>query len=217
MTALASRPAPRLAVLFAALLTCIVAQASIPEPRFVVLVTLDGVRVQELFGGMDPVIANAPGAQSGIYDAAVTRQRWWHETREARREALMPFFWKTLAPAGMVLGNQALGSKVTVRNDQWFSYPGYSEMMTGQPQAEVKSNDFVRYPHRTVLEYLRESLGLDYHEVAQIGSWEGLRYAASSRDGAFFMNGGREAIPAELSTPETDLYVELRRQVQQFW
>ena len=74
----------------------------------------------------------------------------------------MPFFWKTLVPAGVVLGNQAKGSKVTVQNDQWFSYPGYSEMLTGRPQPDVKSNDFVRYPHRTVLEHAREALGLEH-------------------------------------------------------
>ena len=183
----------------------------------VILVTLDGVRVQEFFGGMDAVIAKAPEAESGIYDAEVTTKRWWRETPEARREVLMPFIWKTLAPAGMVLGNQAKGSKVTVGNDQWFSYPGYSEILTGQAQPDVKSNDFVRYPHRTVLEYAREALSLKPTEVAQIGSWDGFKYAASSRDGAFFMSGARDPVPAALTTPEIDLYNGLRQQVQQLW
>jgi hypothetical protein len=191
--------------------------ADVPTGQNVILVTLDGVRVQEVFGGMDPVIANAPDEQSGIYEAEVTRKRWWRDTPEERREALMPFFWKTLAPAGMVLGNQAKGSKVTVRNDQWFSYPGYSEILTGEPQPDVRSNDFVRYPHRTVLEHAREALKLGYADIAQVGSWDGFKYAASSRDGAFFMNGGREAVAPALSTPAIDLYVGLRRHVQQLW
>jgi len=209
--------AGRAAALLVACIAFAGAQAETPGQRHVVLVTLDGVRVQELFGGMDPVIANASGAESGIYDSEVTKQRWWRDTPEGRREALMPFFWNTLVPSGMVLGNQAKGSKVTVQNSQWFSYPGYSEMMTGEPQPTVTSNDFVRYPHRTVLEHAREALGLEYAKVAQIGSWDGLKYAASSGDGAFFMNGGRDAVPAALSTPEIDLYVDLRQQVQQFW
>jgi len=203
-----------------ALATLLLAGTAASEPsgdRFVVLVTLDGVRVQEIFAGMDPVIANAPEAQSGIYDAEVTRNRWWRDTPEARREALMPFFWKSLAPAGIVLGNQSRGSRVTVRNDQWFSYPGYSEILTGRAQPDVKSNDFVRYPHRTVLEHARDELGLGHAQVAQIGSWDGFKYAAASRDDAFFMNGGHEAIPAPLSTPEIDLYVGLRQQIQQLW
>jgi hypothetical protein len=183
----------------------------------IVLVTLDGVRVQEFFGGMDPVIAKAPEAQSGIYDADVSSKRWWRETPEARREALMPFIWKTLAPAGIVLGNQAKGSKVTVRNDQWFSYPGYSEILTGQAQPDVRSNDLIRYPHRTVLEHVLAELRLKPTDVAQIGSWDGFKYAASSRDGAFFMSGARDPVPAALTTPEMDLYNGLRPEIQQLW
>ncbi|MGH8241915.1 MAG: alkaline phosphatase family protein [Steroidobacteraceae bacterium] len=193
------------------------ALAALPADRNLILVTLDGVRTQEIFGGMDPVLANAPEAESGIYDSEVTRKRYWRDTPEARREALMPFFWQTLTPAGMVLGNQAKGSKVTVRNDQWFSYPGYSEILTGEAQPEIKTNDFVRYPHRTVLEHIREILGLVHAKVAQLGSWDGFKYAASSRDGAFFMNGAREPLPPELSTPGIDLLVDLREDVMQLW
>jgi hypothetical protein len=185
--------------------------------RRVILVTLDGVRIQEIFGGMDAVIANAPEAESGISEPEVTKARYWRETPAARREALMPFFWKSLVPAGIVLGNPAKGSPVTVRNDQWFSYPGYSEILTGEPQPDVKSNDFVRYPHRTVLEYLREKLGLGYGDVAQIGSWDGFKCAAAQKDGAFLMNGAREAFPPEYSTPEIDYLVGLRKQVMQLW
>jgi Metalloenzyme superfamily len=193
------------------------ATAEAATDRNVILVTLDGVRIQELFGGMDAVIANAPEAESGIYEIDVTKARYWRETPEARREALMPFFWKTLVPAGMVFGNQAKGSKVTVRNDQWFSYPGYSEILTGEPQPEIKSNDFVRYPHQTVLDYLHSEIGLKPTEVAQIGSWDGFKYAASQKDGTFFMNGAREPVPATLSTPEIDLLVGLRQNVMQLW
>ncbi len=192
------------------------AAADVPD-RHVVLLTLDGVRIQELFAGMDAVIAYAPEADSGIYEIEVTRGRYWRDTAKERREVLMPFFWKTLAPAGMVLGNQALGSKVTVRNDQWFSYPGYSEILTGEPQADVKSNDFVRYPHETVLDYIHRTLELQPTEVAQIGSWDGFKFAASQKDGTFFMNGAYDPVPAELSTPEIELLGGLRRQVMQLW
>ena len=193
------------------------AAADAPDDRRVILVTLDGVRIQEIFGGMDAVIANAPEAESGVYEPEVTKARYWRDTPEARRETLMPFFWKTLAPAGIVLGNPATGSPVTVRNDQWFSYPGYSEILTGEPQPDVKSNDFVRYPHRTVLEYLREKLGLGFGEVVQLGSWDGFKYAAAQKDGAFLMNGAREPFPPEFSTPEIDFLVGLRKQVMQLW
>jgi hypothetical protein len=205
------------AALLALLAAGAAAAADAASDRNIVLVTIDGVRMQEIFGGMDPVLASAPEADSGIYDGAVTKERYWREAPEARREALMPFFWKTLAPAGMVLGNQAKGSKVTVRNDQWFSYPGYSEILTGQPQPEVKSNDFVRYPHRTVLEYVHDQLGLGFGDVAQIGSWDGFKYAASEKDGVFLMNGARDPFPPEYSTAEIDYLVGLRKDVMQLW
>ncbi len=102
----------------------------------VILVTLDGVRIQELFSGMDPSLLGRE-EDSGIYDEEVTRSRYWRETPEERREVLMPFFWKTLAPMGVVLGNKAKGSRVTVKNEHWFSYPGYSEILTGRPQPDV--------------------------------------------------------------------------------
>jgi hypothetical protein len=201
-------------------LTCCLAAACASAgttDRNIVLVTLDGVRIQELFAGMDPVIANAPEAESGIYDPEVTRNRFWRDTPAERREALMPFFWKALAPNGMVLGNPALGSRMTLRNDQWFSYPGYSEILTGEPQPEITSNDFVRYPHETVLDYVHRRLALKPTEVAQIGCWDGFKYAASQKDGTFFMNGAYDLFPPELSTPEIDLLGRLRRQVMELW
>jgi hypothetical protein len=129
----------------------------------------------------------------------------------------MPFFWRKLAPAGMVLGNQAAGSRVTVRNDQWFSYPGYAEILTGQPQPDVVSNDIVRYPHETVLDYVHRKLDLPFTAVAQIGSWDGFKAAASRTDGTFFMNGAYDLVPPELSTPEMDYVGPLRKQVLELW
>jgi hypothetical protein len=193
-----------------------------PDPalapvRNVILVTLDGVRTQEIFGGADETLLNATEADSGIYEADVTRKRYWRSTAQERREALMPFFWQKLAPGGMVLGNQALGSRVTVRNTQWFSYPGYSEILTGQPQPDVLSNDLVRYPHETVLDYIHRKLELPFTAVAQIGSWDGFKMAASRTDGTFFMNGAYDLVPAELSTPEMDYVGPLRKQVLELW
>lgn len=182
----------------------------------VILVTLDGVRIQELFGGMDASLLDRP-EDSGIYDPEVTRPRYWRESPEERREALMPFFWKTLAPMGVVLGNKAKGSSVTVRNQHWFSYPGYSEMLTGRPQPDVTSNDIVRYPHLTLLEFARQKLDLEKKDVAQLGSWDGFEAAAASRDDAFFMSGAYDSVSPELTTPEMDRIAGLRKRVMELW
>lgn len=203
-------------LLYAASLLSAPVTAATHATQNIILVTLDGVRTQEFFSGMDETIA-ASEEDSGIDEIDVVRKRYWRPTPEARREALMPQFWHTLAPLGVVLGNKARGSSVQVRNDQWFSYPGYSEILTGRPQPEVRSNDIVRYPHVTVLQYLRRKLELGPTQVAQIGSWDGFEMAASSVDDAFYMSGAYDLVPAPLSTPEMDQLGSLRKEVMELW
>lgn len=188
----------------------------VPKTENVILVTLDGVRIEELFSGMDPLLAEH--SESVDYsDIEMARERYWRETPEARREALMPFFWKTLVPMGVVFGNKAKGSSVKVRNEIQWSSPGYSEILTGEPQPDVVDNSLVRYPHLTILEFIRSELDLDKSEVAQFGSWDGFRTIAASRDDAFFMNGAYDSIPSYLSSPEMDYLAELRPQIMELW
>ncbi|MCC6391942.1 MAG: phosphoglyceromutase, partial [Bryobacterales bacterium] len=86
----------RLAFLFCLLLPLIAAGQQ--KTRNIILVTADGLRWQELFGGMDPLLENEKSA--GMEEADEPRARLSAATREERRRKLMPFFWSTLAPAG---------------------------------------------------------------------------------------------------------------------
>lgn len=215
---MSSRPpacAARAGWLVAALLLADAATAG-PATRNLVLVTLDGVRVQEFFGGLDPVIARHEAGPE-TYDDAELRERYWRATPAERRAVLMPFFWTKLAPMGVVLGNPATGSSVTVGNAVRWSSPGYVELMTGEPQPGVRDNAMVRYPHETVLDYLQRRLGLGYTQIAQLGSWDGFKLAASRADNSFFMNGAEERVPAELATPEMNYLTLLRTQVMELW
>jgi hypothetical protein len=182
----------------------------------VILVTLDGVRVQEVFGGLDETIA-AHDARQVYSEISTGRERYGAATDEARREALLPFFWKRLAPMGVVFGNPAHGNHVKVQNRILWSTPGYTEIMTGAPRAQVTDNDNVRHPYRTALEYAREALGLGYGQVAQIGSWDGFKLAAASRDDVFLMVGAHDTIPAALGSPETDQLAALRQEIMGLW
>jgi hypothetical protein len=187
------------------------------ETRNVILITLDGVRTQEIFGGMDPLIVNGGEEHSGIYDLERALDRYWRPTVRARREALMPFFWKELAPQGIVLGNELAGSRMTPVNPHLFSAPGYAEILTGRYQPEVTSNELKRYDHATLLDYVQQALSLDFTEVAMIGSWEGFKYLASNREDAFFTNGGYETVPVEYSTPRMDFLGKLQHSVMALW
>jgi hypothetical protein len=174
------------------------AQAPQPRTRNVILVTLDGVRWQDLFGGMDSTVA-AADSNSGIWDTLRVRRRYWRSTADERRRALMPFLWDSLVPQGVLLGNRTLNSPVNTRNPHWFSAPGYFEILTGRFQPDVTSNDDRRYDHRTVLEYVKEKLGLDDRQVAAVTSWEALGSYVSRRAGLFYVNAGYEAVPDEVA------------------
>jgi len=82
--------------------------------QLTVLVTADGLRWQDLFTGIDAALMNEKAA--GMADAKDLRARLWKDTPEARRETLMPFFWKEIAGKGVVLGNVSKGSSVRVTN-----------------------------------------------------------------------------------------------------
>src|SRR5690242_9713051 len=62
----------------------------------VFLVTIDGMRWQEVFGGAQREILESKTA-GRVRDLPGTRTQFWRETPEQRREALMPFLWTEIA------------------------------------------------------------------------------------------------------------------------
>jgi hypothetical protein len=184
--------------------------------RNVILVTLDGLRIQEMFAGMDPIVSEKEEF-SGIYDGDRARRLYWRETPGDRRRALLPFFWDRLAAQGIVLGNKEKGSRVMPRNPHLFSAPGYAEILTGQFQPDVTTNDARRYAHRTVLEFVKDELKLSPREVAVIGGWEPFKMLASARPDAFFAYAGHEKLPRDIATPRMAFLDDLQDQVMSLW
>src|SRR5579859_6148393 len=92
------------------ILICFTCVAAPRKTRHIILVTADGLRWQDLFGGMDPVLKDEKSA--GMEHAAEVKARWWRPSSDERRRALMPFFWTTLVPKGVVLGNLQKASSV---------------------------------------------------------------------------------------------------------
>jgi hypothetical protein len=166
------------------------------KTRNVILITLDGARTQEIFGGLDDEIFRAVLAkekktpeQSDVY------RRYAAATPEERRQKLMPFFWGTwMKEHGSIGGNRARNSTVQLTNTHRFSYPGYSEILTGEARdAVINSNDKRQNPFPTVLEFLKERLSLQTAQVAAFSSWDAGPYIASQREGAIVANGGAMA------------------------
>ncbi len=171
-----------------------------PHARNVIIVTADGLRWQEVFRGIDPLLMNEKTA--GMADAGALRKRLWRETPEARRAALMPFFWSTLVRKGVVLGNPDRNSSIKVTNAYRVSYPGYSEILTGRAQDDtIRGNAAIQNPSETVLEFLRSRLGLAQSQVALFGSWDMFPFIGESRPGTVFINAGRDSLGERATTP----------------
>lgn len=156
-----------------------------------IVVSIDGVRVQEMFGGLDrDLLQAAIGSQPA--DGHELFKTYWRPTAEARRLALMPFTWGDFFTRhASIAGNPATGSMMRLGNRHRFSYPGYAELMLGVAHDdEIASNDNRRYPHETILQFLRRSLLARPEQVALFGSWSSFQSIPASRDGDVFTNAG---------------------------
>jgi len=169
----------------------------------VVLVTLDGVRWQDVFRGMDRTLERRKDA--GMEGADGLRARFGGKNSGERRAKLTPFLWGTVAEEGLLLGNRDAGSEVTTRNRMLFSYPGYAELLTGRPHDSViTSNDLRPSPAPTILEIARDELDLDRTEAALFGSWHVFRGIGASRSGRVLINAGRQALDFPGASPRLE-------------
>ncbi|MPZ16935.1 MAG: hypothetical protein GEV06_03300 [Luteitalea sp.] len=159
-----------------------------------ILITLDGVRVEEMFGGLDlDVLRSTLDADQNVADVPVYR-RFWADTPAARREKLMPFFWGTLMRQhGSIAGNPTANSSVTLTNTHRFSYPGYAEILLGEAHNNtIKSNDPVQNPYPTVLEEIKERLGLPTSRTGVFASWSVFNAIVEHTQGTLTTNAGFE-------------------------
>lgn len=177
-------PRARFALLF--LLPSLLLPADL-RTRNIILVTADGLRWQDLFHGIDPLLAREKSVSMdpSSKDADARRARF------ATRESLAPFFWRAIAKNGVVLNN------VNVTNAYRVSYPGYSEILTGRASDEVITGNIpVQQPNETVLEFLKRKLSLPKQRVALFSSWDHFHYIAEHTLGSIAINAGYEDSPA---------------------
>jgi hypothetical protein len=165
----------------------------------VIIVTIDGFRWQEVFNGADQ--AYFKKASDGKPTDA--ERRFWRDDVAARRDALMPFFWNTIAKSGVVFGDPSRKSLVHLTNGLWFSYPGYSEMLTGAADPGIDSNDKVPNPNVTVLEWLNKRPGFR-GRVYAVGDWSVL---------PFILNVDRSHLPVGSVQPVPSPRTERERTI----
>lgn len=135
----------------------------------IIIITTDGFRWQEAFGGMDSAIANSGKFNQG--DSALIFKKYWANEGSERRKKLLPFLWNTIAAKGQIYGNRNYGNNVDNSNPYWFSYPGYSEIFCGYVDTLVNSNEYKNNPNVNVLEFINKQAKFK-NKVAAFGAWE---------------------------------------------
>jgi hypothetical protein len=120
----------------------------------VFLITVDGLRWQEVFRGAELALLNP--TNGGIPNTNRVFTDFWRDTPEQRREALLPFFWTAIARSGQLYGNTNAGSVARLTNGRKFTYPGFNELLAGFADDRINKNEKRPNPNVTVLEWLHQ-------------------------------------------------------------
>jgi hypothetical protein len=140
--------------------------------RTAVLVAIDGVRWQDVFGGVDPELAAAKGLTS-------------EERLDA--EHLVPNLHRLMTRDGAVVGAPSAATPMRASGPNYVSLPGYMEMLTGRSDTGCTSNLCGEVPFATIADDVAERGGL----AAVVASWPGIYHAAAATRGHVVMSIGR--------------------------
>lgn len=170
----------------------------------IIIVTLDGMRWQEVFKGADPVLVN-----DSVYtkDKNEMRNNFWSEGIEERRKKLFPFLWSAVVRQGSLFGNRIYNNKVDNANPYWFSYPGYNEIFTGYPDTAVNSNDKILNKNENVLEFINKQKGFA-GKVAAFSTWDVFPYILNEKRSGVYVNADADSL--HFNTPELKLINDMQ-------
>lgn len=162
------------------------------EASNIFLLTVDGLRWQEVFRGLDESLA-----ENGKYNKRMEdiKALYWTPDKKERAEALMPFLHQTVFQKGTVVGNRDKNSCARVANSWYFSYPGYNEILTGLVDDTIDSNDRVPNPNESFLEKLNASKKYQ-GKVAAFTSWDVFPYILNVERSGLPLNAAQQADPA---------------------
>jgi Metalloenzyme superfamily len=143
----------------------------------VVLVVLDGVRWQDVFGGADRALARQHNMGLGTW---------------ATPRALMPNLQNLLDFKGMAIGAPGHGAEMVTGGAQRISLPSYREIFSGRVDAGCQSNDCPQPPGRTIADDVYDASGP--RDVAVVASWPTIARAASADPTRLVLTTGRKLL-----------------------
>jgi hypothetical protein len=150
--------------------------ASRPARQSVVLITIDGVRWQEVFQGVDRRLAREHGmAASQLVGPA----------------KLVPELHALAAGAGAALGAPGHGEPISASDHAVKSLPGYMEIASGRRTTGCSTNACPRIDRTTVIDQIAAQPASSIGDVAVIASWSGIAHAAAEEPSRIVMSAGR--------------------------
>ncbi|HEV7330362.1 MAG TPA: alkaline phosphatase family protein [Flavisolibacter sp.] len=174
------------------------------------IITLDGLRWQEVFTGADSALCRNAEYNA---DVALTQALYWAPSPEERRKKLMPFFWNVIAAQGELYGNRTYGNKMDVANPYALSYPGYNELLTGTVDPTLFGNGKVANPNLTLLDFLAATH--TYRgKVAAFASWDAFSYILNREKTNVYINSGFDNIQAASLTQTESLINHLQEGIE---
>ncbi|MBL4909790.1 MAG: phosphoglyceromutase [Alteromonadaceae bacterium] len=182
-----------------------------------VIVTIDGLRWQEVFHGADlSLIDNKKFVENSV----LLKDKYWRASKNERREVLMPFIWKTVAKQGVIIGDRDIGSKMSVANNWYFSYPGYSEIFTGVADNSINSNKKIANKNVSFLEWLNNNNSFKGN-VAAFGGWDVFPYIFNTKRSHLYVNAGfmplTETTTGYAISQDMKLLNQLQKEVPSPW
>lgn len=179
---------------------CVIAFSLITKAQHrtenLVIVTLDGMRWQEVFNGVDKVLMTDSSYNRGINEM---KEKFWASSEEERRAKLFPFIWNTMGKQGQIYGNRKYDNKIDNANPYWFSYPGYNEIFTGYPDTAVNSNDKKYNDNENVLEFINRQKGYKGN-VAAFTTWDVFPYILNEPRSKIYVNADVDSLQFKSST-----------------
>jgi hypothetical protein len=174
------------------------------------IITLDGLRWQEVFNGADSALLNNttytpdPGGLKALY---------WAASPEERRKKLMPFFWNVIAPGGELYGNRSYGNYMNVANPYALSYPGYNELLTGRVDLTIFNNGKSPNRNLSVLEVLNAT-PLYQNKVAAFASWDAFPFILNRSQSNIYINSGFDELKGAHLTATEALINNLQSEIE---
>ena len=118
------------------------------------MITLDGVRWQDVLEGSDPALSHSH---------AITARD------------LLPNLYSNFVDHGIVIGKS---SEMDASGPNYISLPGYLEILRGHPAHDCQVNECIPHKDTSILDYYHQ--WYPSAEIAVMGSWDQLRYVGNT-------------------------------------